>query len=114
MPEKKEWKYLVHDPRRSYSQLSIKGRTCFARSVAVPFLWDGEDHETIEQIAAYRQLPIEAVKEAIEYTLSNPPEFQADWEMEERTIKKYEAIERERQERRRKQAVAPRMEQHAK
>jgi hypothetical protein len=42
-----------------------------------------EEPMTIEEIAADYELPIEAVKEAIAYCQSDPPELREDFEREE-------------------------------
>jgi len=41
---------------------------------------------TIEEIAEDRDLPVEAVKEAIAYCESDPPEIREDFEREERLM----------------------------
>lgn len=46
-----------------------------------------EEPMTVEQIAADYNLPVEAVREAIKYCQSEPPEIQQDWEMEEASIR---------------------------
>jgi uncharacterized protein (DUF433 family) len=76
------WVYLERDPKSSYKQLSIKGRRIKARSLYG--LTQGEEAMTPEEIAADRDLPLEAVLEAIAYCETNPPEIREDFEMEER------------------------------
>jgi uncharacterized protein (DUF433 family) len=81
------WKYLARKPGSSYRQLFIKGTRIAARtlySVYVP----GEDWPgmTVEEIAAESGLPVEAVREAIAYCESDPPEIRADLAMEERIM----------------------------
>ena len=78
------WKYLVRKPKSSYQQLFIKDRWVAARTVFGQTV--GEDARTPEQLAADYQLPLEAVREAITYCESNPPEIFADWEREEKLI----------------------------
>ncbi len=80
----KSWVYLGPKRPSSYKQLFVKGRniaafTLYALSV------DREDERgyTIEEIADQYDLSVEAVREAIEYCQSNPPEIQEDWEMDE-------------------------------
>jgi uncharacterized protein (DUF433 family) len=78
------WKYLDRKPGSNYRQLFIKGRNISARTLYGQYL-DGEDGpgRSAEQLAEDFDLPLEAVREAIAYCESNPPEIRADWEMEE-------------------------------
>ena len=77
-----KWQYLERDPKSSYHQLSIKGRRIKARTLYG--LWANEEEpRTIEQIAENYSLPIEAVKEAIAYVESDPPELQQDYKFDE-------------------------------
>jgi uncharacterized protein (DUF433 family) len=77
-----KWQYLERDPKSSYRQLSIKGRRIKARTLYG--LWANEEEpRTIEQIAENYSLPIEAVKEAIAYVESDPPELQQDYKFDE-------------------------------
>jgi uncharacterized protein (DUF433 family) len=77
-----QWVYLNRKPGSLYRQLFIKGRNIAARTLYGHFLNDLEPR-TMEQIAQDYQLPLEAVREAIAYCESNPPEIQEDWEAEE-------------------------------
>jgi uncharacterized protein (DUF433 family) len=74
-----QWKYLEAHPGSSYKQLFIKGTRLRAEIIAGE-MEDGEpdDPVTPEKIAAYRNLPVEAVREAIAYCESNPPEIEED------------------------------------
>jgi uncharacterized protein (DUF433 family) len=76
------WRYLERDPKSSYKQLSIKGRRIKARTLYGQT--QGEDALTPEVVAADRDLPLEAVLEAIAYCETNPPEIRDDFEREER------------------------------
>jgi uncharacterized protein (DUF433 family) len=76
------WRYLERDPKSSYKQLSIKGRRIKARTLFG--LTQGQDALTPAEIATDRDLPLEAVLEAIAYCESNPPEIREDFEREER------------------------------
>lgn len=80
----KEWKWLERDPKSSLKQLSIKDRRIRARTLYG--LTVGEDAMTPEEVAESYNLPIEAVREAIEYCQSDPPEIREDFEEEERLI----------------------------
>ena len=77
-----QWQYLERDPKSSYHQLSIKGRRVKARTLYGAFM-NAEEPRTIEQIAQDWDLPIEAVKEAIAYCESDPPEIRQDFQHEE-------------------------------
>jgi uncharacterized protein (DUF433 family) len=74
-----QWKHLEAHPQSSYKQLFLKGTRLRAEIIAGE-MEDGEpdDPVTPEEIAAYRNLPVEAVREAIAYCESNPPEIEED------------------------------------
>ena len=74
-----QWKYLEAHPGSSYKQLFIKGTRLRAEIIYGEMDW-GEpgDPVTPEKIAAYRNLPVEAIREAIAYCESNPPEIEED------------------------------------
>lgn len=78
------WIYLARKPGSNYRQLFIKGRNIAARTLYGQYL-DGEDGpgRTPEQLAEDFNLPLDAVREALAYCESDPPEIRADWEMEE-------------------------------
>src|SRR5713226_8834395 len=78
------WVHLERDPKSSYKQLSIKGRRIKARTLYG--LTQGEEAMTPEEIAVDRDLPLEAVLEAIAYCESNPPEIREDFEREEASM----------------------------
>ena len=80
----KEWKWLERDPKSSLKQLSIKGRRIRARTLYGQIV--GEDAMTPEEVAENWNVPLEAVREAIEYCEGDPPEIREDFEEEERTI----------------------------
>jgi hypothetical protein len=81
------FKYLRTKPGSSYKQLWIfdKGRYVRARTVYGDYMSE-ESPQTVEAIAEDRDLPVEAVREAIAYCESDPPEILQDWEMEEASI----------------------------
>ncbi len=78
------WKYLAQKPGSHYRQLFVKGTRIAAR-VLYGYYTPGEDWpgQTLEEIAAGFNLPIEAVREAIAYCETNPPEIREDWLREE-------------------------------
>jgi uncharacterized protein (DUF433 family) len=85
-PAPRQWKYLDRKPGSVYRQLFIKGRNIAARTIYGAYVSD-EDPRTPEEIAADRDLPLEAVLEAIAYCESDPPEIREDWEREEANIR---------------------------
>lgn len=79
-----EWVYLVPNPKSAYKQLFIKGTRI--RAEVVYRLSIGREPMTAEEIAADYGLPLEAVKEAIAYGASGPPEIEADRRGEEQVM----------------------------
>ena len=77
-----QYKFLERDPKSSYKQLSIKGRRIRARILYGAYMSE-EEPRTIEEIAADYDLPVDAVKEAIAYCESDPPEIREDFAREE-------------------------------
>ena len=76
-----KWTYLAPNPKSSYKQLFVKGTRIRAR---VLYGWYACDEpRTPEEIAADYGLPVDAVKEAITYCESNPPEMLEDYAVEE-------------------------------
>jgi uncharacterized protein (DUF433 family) len=85
MAETREWKYLAPNPKSNYKQLFIKG-TRIRAEVVYGMTVDGTDPEfrmTPEQIAEDMNLPLDAVREAIAYCQSDPPEIREDHRREE-------------------------------
>ena len=82
----REWKYLApRIPPSKYKQLFIKG-TRIRAEVIYGMTIDGTDPTcwmTPEQIAEDMNLPLEAVREAVQYCQSDPPEVRADHRREE-------------------------------
>jgi uncharacterized protein (DUF433 family) len=76
------WQYLERDWTSSYRQLCIKGTAFRARTLYGRYM-SAEEPATIEQIAEEYGVSIEAVKEAIAYCESDPPEIRQDWAVEE-------------------------------
>src|ERR1700682_5031019 len=83
-PQPTNWIYLARKPGSNYRQLFIKGTRIAARTLYSLYV-PGEDWPgmTAEEIAADYRLPVEAVREAIAYCQSDPPEIRADLAMEE-------------------------------
>ena len=74
-----QWKYLEAHPGSSYKQLFIKGTRI--RAEIIYDSWEGAEPPeptTPEEVAADWNLPVEAVREAIAYCQSNPPELEED------------------------------------
>jgi len=76
------WKYLALKPGSSYKQLFIKGRGIAARTLYGAYMRE-EAPQTPEEIAKDWDVPLAAVKEAIAYCQTDPPEIREDWEEEE-------------------------------
>jgi uncharacterized protein (DUF433 family) len=79
------WKYLAPNPKSAYKQLFIHGRRIRARTLYGMYM-SAEEPMTPEQIAQEYDLPVEAVKEAIAYCQTDPPEIKEDFEREERIM----------------------------
>jgi uncharacterized protein (DUF433 family) len=72
--------YVYLKPKRGYKQLFVLGR--------IPtwtfHTWNqGEDAMSVEELAADFNVPVEAVREAIAYCESKPPEMKEDRRREE-------------------------------
>ena len=79
------WQNLAPNPNSCYKQLFVKGTRIRARVLYGMFM-SANEPMTPEEIAAEFKLPLEAVKEAIAYCQSNPPEIAQDFEREERLM----------------------------
>jgi hypothetical protein len=83
-PKPTDWVYLAQKPGSYYRQLFVKGRKIAAFTLYCQHLGtDDEPGMTLEEVADDWDLPIEAVREAIAYCESSPPEIREDWEMDE-------------------------------
>jgi uncharacterized protein (DUF433 family) len=85
--EPTRWKYLAPKPGSHYRQLFIKGTRIAAR-VVYSYYTAGEDWpgQSAEEIAAGFHLPVEAVREAIAYCASDPPEIREDSKKEDALV----------------------------
>lgn len=73
--------YLAPNPKSAYRQLFVKGTRIRAR---VLYGWYAcEEPASVDEIAREFDLPVDAVREAITYCESNPPELVDDFEAEE-------------------------------
>src|SRR6266487_3752898 len=79
------WQHLAPNPKSAYKQLFVKGTRIRARVLYGMHMSASEAMATAE-IAAEFNLPLDAVKEAIAYCQSNPPEIAQDFEREERLM----------------------------
>ena len=82
------YEYLAPNPKSSYKQLFVKGTRLRARVLFGSYRSEDE-RRSIEEIAADYKLPVEAVKEAIAYCQSNPPELLEDYRREAALIEAY-------------------------
>src|SRR5207237_5041407 len=87
MNSTKTWQYLGPKEGSAYRQLFVKGTRIMAR-ILYGMVVREEDPMTPDEIAAAFHIPVEAVREAIAYCESEPPEIREDWEREEANIKK--------------------------
>ena len=76
------WVHLAPNPNSAYRQLFIKGTRIRARVIYGLYM-SAEEPMTPEEIAADFFLPLEAVREAIAYCESKPPEIEQDFRREE-------------------------------
>jgi uncharacterized protein (DUF433 family) len=85
--EPTRWKHLAPKAGSHYRQLFIKGTRIAAR-VLYSYYTAGEDWpgQSAEEIAAGFNLPIEAVREAIAYCASEPPEIREDSKKEDALV----------------------------
>jgi uncharacterized protein (DUF433 family) len=79
------WKHLAPNPKSAYKQLFIRGTRIRARDLYGMFM-SADEPMTPEGIAADYGLPLEAVREAIAYCQTDPPEIKEDLEREERIM----------------------------
>lgn len=76
-----QYAHLAPNPKSAYRQLFVKGTRIRAR---ILYGWYAcEEPMTAEEIATDYDLPVEAVREAIAYCESNPPELLEDDAREE-------------------------------
>jgi hypothetical protein len=76
------WVWLGPNPKSNYRQLFLKGTRIRAEAVYALTV-DGSEPWTPEQVAEEMNLPLEAVREAIAYCVSDPPEVREDRRREE-------------------------------
>jgi uncharacterized protein (DUF433 family) len=81
-PQSTSWQYLEPREDSFYRQLFVKGRRIRARTLYGLFMSE-EEPMTLQEIAAEYDLPLDAVKEAIAYCESKPPEIEQDFRREE-------------------------------
>ena len=77
-----QYRYLVRKPGSSYRQLFVKDRWVRARTLYGMYM-SAEEPRTVEELAEDYQIPVEAVREAIEWCQSDPPELRRDIAREE-------------------------------
>ena len=82
-----QYQYLERNPKSAYKQLFIKGRRLKARTLYGQYVND-EEPRSVAELAEGYSLPIEAVREAIAYCESDPPEIREDFEREEANVRR--------------------------
>lgn len=70
-----KYQHLAPNPKSAYRQLFLKGRRIRAWVIYCDHV---AQEMTPEEIATDRDLPVEAVREAIAYCATNPPEVRGD------------------------------------
>jgi uncharacterized protein (DUF433 family) len=81
-PTTSQWVYLAPNPKSAYRQLFLKG-TRIRAEIIYGLTVDGSEPMSPEEVAADYDLPLEAVREAIAYCESKPPEIDEDHRREE-------------------------------
>jgi uncharacterized protein (DUF433 family) len=84
------YQHLEHRPGSNYKQLFIKGRRI--RAEVLYHQTVGGDARTPQQVAHDYDLPVEAVKEAIDYCIRFPEVLQRDRDRELVKIQEYERL----------------------
>jgi uncharacterized protein (DUF433 family) len=78
----REWTYLERRPGSSYRQLCVKGKRIWAWTLYCEVMSETEPR-TAEQLAEDFVIPVDAVREAIAYCQSDPPEIKEDQRKDE-------------------------------
>ena len=85
-PTPPTWAFLERRPGSFYRQLFVRGTRIRARILYGHFV-SREEPRTPEEMAANYGLPLEAVKEAIAYCQTDPPEIADDFRREEARVR---------------------------
>src|SRR5262245_50686153 len=86
MSQRVEYRYLESHPSSQYHQLWIKGR--HIRAEVLYRCTIGAEARTPEEVAQDYDLPVEAVREAIDYAIHNQELLQAERKREEDRVKR--------------------------
>ena len=89
----KQWVYLVPNPKSYLRQLFVKG-TDFPAWDLYAATAHPDEPMTPEQVAEDYGIPVEAVREAIAYCQSDPPEVRQDFADQEAWLKAHPVDER--------------------
>ena len=73
----RQWKYLERRSGSSYQQLCVQGKRIWAWTLYCEFM-SAKEPRTPQQLAEDFDVPLDAVREAIEYCQSRPPEIHED------------------------------------
>jgi uncharacterized protein (DUF433 family) len=87
MNENNGYQHLERRPGSNYKQLFVKGRKI--RALILYSQTIGEDARTPEEVAEDYDLPLEVVREAIDYCIRNPGVLREDYDRETANLKKY-------------------------
>jgi uncharacterized protein (DUF433 family) len=80
------YQHLEHRPGANYKQMYVKGRKI--RAIVLYGQTQGEDARAPEQVAQDYDLPVETVKEAIDYCIHNADVLREDYESESASLKR--------------------------
>jgi uncharacterized protein (DUF433 family) len=84
-PAPMTYQHLAPNPKSAYKQLFVKGRRIRAWVLYCDHV--SSEPMSAEQIAEDRELPLEAVREAIAYCALKPPEVEQDLRDEEQHMR---------------------------
>jgi uncharacterized protein (DUF433 family) len=101
-----QYQYLAPNPKSSYKQFFVKGTRLRARVLYGSYM-SAEEPRSIDAIAADYKLPVEAVKEAVAYCESNPPELLEDYRREAALVEASGLRGRDRNDRSAPKHIAP-------
>src|SRR5207253_5591628 len=87
MNENNGYQHLERRPGSNYKQLFVKGRKI--RALILYSQTVGEDARTPEEVAEDYHLPLEVVREAIDYCVHNPDVLREDYDRETANLKEF-------------------------
>lgn len=88
MNQTNHYQHLERRPGSNYKQLFVKGRRIRAEVLYRQTI--GEDPRTPEEVAEDYDLPVEVIREVVDYCLHNEDVLREDREREQANIRAYE------------------------